>query len=157
MEGAATARAMVPLRGEEQKPLNKPSSRSLVGKNHTYFWGSVCHLGQFFRKRSCLVPPKAFKHFFRAWDVPTLLHMAVIYFPGSKVFPCAPAHLPLLTNHSAPCTAIPSARSEISSSAQCFVSIWLPFPCLYSYCSPSPRPSFPTLFPQCSFLRSCKP
>lgn len=48
--------------------------------------------------------------------------MAVIYFPGSGVFPCAPAHLPLLTNRSGQCTAI-----EISSSAQCFVNIWLPF------------------------------
>ena len=143
--------------GEERKPLNKPSCTSLLAALRAsvtpVLGGLVCCLGQIFRKRRCLVPPKAFQHLSGARDLPILPHMAVIYFPGSKVFPRAPAHLPLLTNRSAPCTAIPTVRSEISS-AQRFGNVWLPFPCLCSYYRPRPHPSFPTLLQQCSFLRS---
>lgn len=104
------------------------------------FEDSVSHLGQIFRKIRYLVPPKEFKQLFWAQDLPILLHIPLIYFPGSNVSPRAPAHLPSLTNRSAQCTVIPTVRSEISS-AQGFANVWLPFPCLHSSYRPCPHPT----------------
>lgn len=63
----------------------------------------------------------------------------------------------LLANHLVQCTVDSNSLSEISSSAQCFVNVWLPLLCLDSYYRPCPHRSFPTslpLLPLQQFLRS---
>lgn len=129
---------------------------------------SVCYLGMDFPSRGegCLLQDQKEgagclqKHSSASSALRTLrssLSHGCNLFSRVKSFSSCSSPPSLLANRLVQCTVDSNSLSEISSSAQRFVNVWLPLLCLDSYYRPCPHRSFPTslpLLPLQQFLRS---